>query len=449
MPGRETPDAAPAIVDSRMGIVRCISAVSLAPHLPQMLRLYAADLGDSNVFSSWPADRVSAGCCWWDQSDAQRAALGEAVERYCANLIPTGLRSASYDELLSCGECAIDPTTLALFSEEQHASPLFPFEPFATDLRVQWAEGRDLRHGDPCLVPASMVYASYSCRAQEFGIPHTNPIPYAGVAAGVAVERALSAAILEVLERDAVTLNWLSGAPIASIRTPEPFDALFAGPQGVLRTSLVDFPSEFGVPVIGALVRNDESGMLSLGTACRFDPWQAALKAVSEAMQLHLMLAQLDDPTSPLMRHAAASPGALHSWRADRAYRLSYAADLHDVSDLICQLQLFLDPALHPVFLERFQEPEVDLETVAQGGPRTTLEVLTRLVADGFRPVSVDITTSDLRPLGWCVVRVVVPGLYPNTPAAFPPLAGKRLRDVLSRRGRAPADVYLLPIPYA
>ncbi|MDX6718007.1 MAG: ribosomal protein methylthiotransferase accessory factor [Solirubrobacteraceae bacterium] len=442
-------DLGSGLVSARSGIVRDLARVELPSQLPAELRLFSARLSDASRFCRWPADPAGAGCCWWDTVAARQAAIGEAVERYCANLVPSMLVLASYDELGARGEAAIDPGTLALFSAQQHATPGFPFVPFSGDLRVQWTAGRDLRDGGGRLVPASLVYASHQICAEHAGAPSTNPIPYAGVAAARSLPAAEFAAILELLERDAVTLGWLSARPLPRISVPQPFEALFAGPRSVLRTTLVAFPSEYGVPVVGALVHDLATDRLAIGTACRPDPWHAAMKAVCEAMQLHPILEQLDDPSSALMRHAAAPDGHLHAWRADRAYRLSYAPDLIDVTDLMCQLQLCMDPALHPALLARFHSgPTIRLEAVAAPGPRTHSAILERLAASGMTVVCVDVTTSDVRSLGWHVARVVVPGLLPNTPAAFPALGGARLHAMLDRPD-GPANPFLLPIPYA
>jgi ribosomal protein S12 methylthiotransferase accessory factor len=443
------PDLETGLVDARSGIVRYVARVELPAHLPPELRLFAARLSDSSRFCRWPADPAGAGCCWWDAAAARQAAIGEAVERYCVNLVPARLVLASHDELAARGETAIDLTTLALFSAEQHATPGFPFVPFSSDLRVQWTAGRNLCDGGECLVPASLVYASHPLGAEHDGAPSTNPIAYAGVAAARCPHEAELAAMLELLERDAVTLGWLSGWPLPRIGIPEAFEALLEGPLGVLRTTLFAFPSEYGVPVVGALVHDLSTDRLALGTACRPDPWHAAMKAVCEAMQLHPILEQLDDPASALMRHAASPDGHLHPWRADRAYRLSYAPDLIDATDLMCQLQLSLDPALHPALLTRFHSgPTIDLEAVAAPGPRTRAEILERLAASGLSAVSVDVATSDVRSLGWHVARVVVPGLLPNTPAAFPALGGARLQAMLDRPD-GPAHPFPLAIPYA
>ena len=58
----------------------------------------------------------------------------------------------------------------------------------------------------------------------------------------------------------------------------------------------------------------------------------------------------------------------------------------------------------------------------------TTRDALvTHLVDRGYHPITVDVTTPDVAQTGLSVVRVVVPGLYGNAPAAFPYLGGPRM----------------------
>ena len=58
--------------------------------------------------SGWISSRSTAGCAWWDPDVARIAAIGEAIEHYCGSLVPSDLRRASYQELVSNGE-ARDP----------------------------------------------------------------------------------------------------------------------------------------------------------------------------------------------------------------------------------------------------------------------------------------------------------------------------------------------------
>lgn len=429
------------LTDSRLGILRAIEPLALHPNLPDGLRGAKASIADTRAFSPWASDSSSAGFAWWNEEAARGAAAGEAVERYCGNLIPPRLRRASFNEL---GEPAVDPRSLALFSEEQYASKGFPFVRFTRDLPVLWVRGRNLATGERTQVPASLVYVTFFTGEPTRREPLTHFTNYAGVAAGATREGAERSALEELFERDAVMLGWTAGTPLPRLIPPRWMEPLLRGPRGVLETDLYLFPNDFGAPVIGAVMRDLEGGFVAMGCACRFDPAQAALKAVAEAAQIQMLCRAFDDPDDPSMRHAREVPGAaVKPWRAGRAYRRSYREDWRDVRDLLCQIQLYLDPEMAGPLAERLAGgPEIRLSEVpALPGGRG--EAVRRLAGRGHAPVAVDLTTPEVAAAGLSVVRVVAPGLYSNPPAAFPYLGGERLAAALE--GREPC---LLPLPY-
>lgn len=433
-----------SLIDPRLGLIRGVEPLPLHPNLPAGLRAARASIADSRAYSPWASDAASAGFAWWDEEAAFAAAAGEAVERTCGNLIPPGLRRASWSELAAAGEAAVDPESLALFSAGQHAQRGFPFVRFTRDLPVLWAEGRDLVTGGRVLVPASLTWVTFFTGEPTRAEPRTHFTNYAGIAAGPTPEAAELSALEEVLERDAVTLGWISGAPLPRLVPPRSMAPLLAGARGTLDTRLYLFPSAAGAPVVGALMWDRETGRLGMGTACRADPARAAWKAVAEAAQIQEICRALDDPEDSGRRRATEVPGAaVKPWRADRAYRRDYRADWRDVRDLLCQLQLYLDPEMRAPLEERLAGgPEIPLADVpALAGGRD--EIVRRLAARGCAPVAVDLTTPDVARAGLAVARVVAPGLYGNTPAAFPYLGGDRLAAALE--GRKPC---LLPLPY-
>jgi ribosomal protein S12 methylthiotransferase accessory factor len=179
----------------------------------------------------------------------------------------------------------------------------------------------------------------------------------------------------------------------------------------------LEFPNELGALVVGALVRDEETGYLTLGVACGSEPVAALRKALAEALQLQRFVAAYDDPEGGYMRAARCDGSPLAAWRADRRYASSYRSDLRDVVDYGCHLQLYLDPVVQARFEEELASRlvgEVSCSELTVGGG-----------LDGFRPVSVDVTTPDVRAAGLCVVRVVVPGLYSNAAAGLPFLGGR------------------------
>jgi ribosomal protein S12 methylthiotransferase accessory factor len=443
-----TPRSPHALLDARTGLLRRLEAQPMPDHLPRALRLVSAFCSDTTRFCSSPSDLVASGCTWWDTDGAQAAAIGEAVERYCGNLIPAGLRQASYAELRAEGTAAIDPQTLVLYSEDQYRAPGFPFVPFTHDLRVRWAPGVDMVSGQATLVPASLVYVTYFRTPPTAGEPRTNFIMYAGIAAGSGRDDAERSALEELVERDAVMLAWLRGGVLQRVALPPDLATLFRGPDGVLDATVLTFPSESGLPVAGVLLRDRDRDVMALGTACRSDFRAAVLKAYAEAAQQHILLQELDDQSSGLMREVREDPAhLLKPWRADRSYGQAYRPDWHDVRDLMCQLQLYLDPAMRRDVDSRFEGAAVRWDEAPSPVERSRTAHLAALARSGIHPVSVDLTTPDVRSAGLHVVRVVAPGLHPNAPAAFPYLGGTRLYHWPDRI--TPDHVDLTPLPYA
>ncbi|MFD4791772.1 YcaO-like family protein [Streptomyces sp. NPDC058459] len=446
----------PLLTDPRTGIVRRLSRRPVPDHFPQGFELVASPLCDTTRFCPWPADSAGAGHAFADPDAALGAALGEAAERYCGNLVPDRLVRASYTELRRRGLRAVDPDSLALYGPQQYADPAFPLTAFTRDLTVEWTEGTDLADGGAVLVPASLVWVSYVSADVEPRGPRTNPVIQAGLAAGATYEDACLGALCEVVERDAMTIGWHGRAGLRVIRPPDWLDRFARGPHDRLTTRFLAFPSSFGPRVAGALVRDTVTGYLTLGVAARADEDAACLKAYGEALQLQLFTADYDDPTGPYMRAAADPRSPLKPWRAARDYGYgdAYRRDLRDVVDYGCHLQLYLDPRVQDAFERELQRAlqegtggaegaEAGRDTAPEAAAPTLDALVARVGAAGHRAVVVDVTTPDVRAAGPHVVRVVVPGLYSNTAAGLPFLGGTRLAAALAGEPRR-----VLPLPH-
>ncbi|MFC7107026.1 YcaO-like family protein [Nonomuraea rubra] len=419
-PGWEWTTTPEQLVDPEYGpITRVVRASSALDSCV----VYRAYVSATDRFAPWKADRVAGGASF-DKNQARKAAIGEAVERYCGNAVPAGLPRARYADL---DAEAIDPQDLALYAPHQYAAPGFPFIPLTRDLEIEWATGRDLVSGKDVLVPAPLVYLNYTRP------PHTSMHANAGIAAGSNQRRAERSAMEELFERDAVTLWWLRGEQATRFT---PHDLTRPVGEAVRRGLAVTFlaiPSAFGVPVTGAFLEDRARQVVAFGTACRSDPEAAAAKAFTEAVVSYTMSLGLLDSNAPVWR---TSDHPYRPFRADRTYRDAFRPDWHDLTDLELNLQLFLDPRMQGPLLDRLRHPVP--------GPLPTAvdpdSYLARLSDAGLRAVSVDLTTPDVRATGLSVVRVVAPGLYGNAPAAFPFLGGSRLGTT---------EPVLDPLPFA
>ncbi|MEO3856601.1 YcaO-like family protein [Acrocarpospora sp. B8E8] len=426
------------LLDARTGIVRDLVHTEVPAHLPGSFELVTALLSDTTRFSPWPSDSAGAGYAFADPEAALGAALGEAAERYCGNLVPTGLLTATHGEL---GPKALDPASLALYSADQYARAGFPLVEFTSALPVEWTAATDLVTGEARLVPAGLVWVSYFSADLEPPTPRTNPVIQAGLAAGPTLEFALWGGLCEIVERDAMTLAWHGRAGLRAL-TPPPWLAAFAeGPRRRLDVRFLEFPNQSGLCVAGALVRDRESGYLTLGMGVRASAEESMIKAYGEALQLQLFVAGLDDPDGPYCRVAADPRSPLKPWRSDRAYGSSYRADLADVVDYGCHLQLFLDPTIQEQFEDELAQALAEYQpTATPPPPGNVAELALQLGPEVFYS---DLTTADVRGAGLHVVRVIAPGTYSNTAAGLPFLGGTRLEASLDGRPRR-----ALPLPH-
>ena len=192
------------------------------------------------------------------------------------------------------------------------------------------------------------------------------------------------------------------------------------------------------------------------GTA-RPDPQEAALKAWTEALTLQEGSRDLLEPKG-LLRDAIAKGQlkiSLKAWRADRRYLDDFRADFHDVNDLMCQQQVFLDPRAQEQIRSLVWVPAVRaLATVSSLPDRSLHTYQTRVESRGYEVLYVDVTTPDVALVGLRVVRVLIPGLAPNFPAALPCLGQKRIQNAAVELGwraepRPDDDLNYFPLPHA
>ena len=421
------------LVDPRVGIVRRLVRRPTPAHFPASYTIVDSYLADTTVFCRHAADSAGAGYAFADEARATAAAVGEAAERYCGNLVPPGLRTGSSRDI----EDAINPAAFAVFSAGQYREPGFPCVPFTDDLALAWAAGTDLGSGRPVAVPASLVWPSHAAAA-----PRTNPIIQAGLAAGPSLAAAQWSALCEVIERDAMVLAWMGRGGLHRLDPPAHLCRLGRGPTGALHTRWYAFPTEVRMPVVGALVRDASTGHLALGMGCHPDLVTAHDKALGEALQLLILLGDYDDPDGAFA-HAARRPDSpLKPWRPARDYAAAYRPDLRDAVDYGCHLQLHLDPAIQELFETELDDAVIDTGPVWDP-PADLAAAVRRLDAVGHRVVSVDVTTDDVRTAGLHVARILVPGFYSNSAVGLPFLGGARLGRSLA--GRPPR---LVPMPH-
>ena len=135
-----------------------------------------------------------------DLSQAMASALMEAVEGFHAEEVGGG-RRAPYRALAR--DCdVVDPDTLCDTGC-----------PFDADVPIRWLEGFDLLRQESCWLPAEIVHTDYTQPFDGYFLAGSN-----GLASGNHLVEAISSAVCELVERDAVALWSASGIRARALR---------------------------------------------------------------------------------------------------------------------------------------------------------------------------------------------------------------------------------------
>lgn len=454
------------LLNDRSGIILRTLEVTHSDFVPATLKTVQAHTAYMAWhYPGWYPDPVSGGSSFDSLESARWAALGEAVERYCGSYLPFWFEKnrpdqpvkATYNDLIAQGEYAVNPERLILFSDEVYQTPGYPFVPFTRDLPVYWVNGRSLTQNRAAWLPLSMVYSHW--RHGEFcDVPLTHGTYYPGIAAGPTLEAALLSGIEELVERDATMIWWLNRQPLPALALTPELKNLWVGQPTSLgqRAWLIPLPNEFNLPVLAGVVENVKTQLMCIGFACRADPVQAGLKAWSEALTLEETALDLLKPDNRTAQAIAAGwlPDVLKPWRTDRAYLDSYQSDFSDVGHLLMQLQVSLDPrAVDRIRSWVDMPPNLTLADLPRS-ERSLASYQATIEARGYELFYANLTTPDVAAAGFTVVRVIIPGLTPNTPAAFPPTGNGRVQNMAVQLGwrsspLAETELNRMPMPHA
>jgi ribosomal protein S12 methylthiotransferase accessory factor len=323
---------------------------------------------------------------------ARAAAIGEAIERYSAMFVPFDeLRVTTAREL---GDAAVDPSRFALFHPLQHARLGFVFAPFTRDTRTEFVLGLSLADGAPAYLPAQLVYLRQPGASRPIGYSTSS-----GLACAPTLGEAILAALLELVERDAVMLAWkcLLSLPLLDWTDDEALCALdrrFFTPTG-LRFDLVDGSCFLDVPVAIAVVHGppESRAALAVGAGAAATVAEAWLKAIAEGFGVYRWLGcqAASRPHRP--------PPDPESIATFDDHMLFYARREQ------AELASFLTAS--PT-----RSPTACIRPLEGRSPRDQLDALvSRLDAHGLSAYAVDVTSPDIRDLGLSVARVIAPEL--------------------------------------
>jgi thiazole/oxazole-forming peptide maturase SagD family component len=215
---------------------------------------------------------------------AQLKALVEAYERHSCGSVRVD-QVGSGDDLLSRGLEIIDPRRFTPYSKQQFKGVLANLRPFDSRVSWEWAKGRRYSSGQPVYVPIELAF--YPVSSKEVRRKLCYSASSNGVAAHFDYEQALTNALLELVERDALAVTWYTQKQVS------PVSPASLGNDVFLRTEkwrklgwesrLLNITLD-SVPVCLALLySNKQYPHLVSGSSASLNFQSAALKALDEA----------------------------------------------------------------------------------------------------------------------------------------------------------------------
>jgi ribosomal protein S12 methylthiotransferase accessory factor len=339
-----------------------------------------------------------SGGAGWDESSAEAAGVGEAIERWQSWPLPCDRAVEASFQDWPLDEPAVAPGRWVLFHAEQYALPGFPYRPFTPATVCLWVCFRQAITGLPFWVPQELAYLSLPHGRRA----HLCPLLSSGMASGRWDQPVLLRGLQEVIERDAVVGASFGRYPLEE-HDPE---RIFAGldpslPPRLRRPNLryrfhrIQTPHSAHVTAVTLEGEDREGYCFSVGAACRETRTASWLKSLLEAVQGRYYVRYLK------ARWAEAGVGRI----GNPSYEVPASFAEHAVYYSVHPEQL------RRTVLGRRGLPGTDAEADCV---EDVAALVKRLGPD--RPVLFRNLTPPgiaMERLGWCVLRVVVPGLQP------------------------------------
>jgi ribosomal protein S12 methylthiotransferase accessory factor len=265
------------------------------------------------------------------------------------------------------------------------------------DLPINWIEGYDLIQDAPCWVPLETVSTNYVVPARM------NPAPTFvqssnGLAGGNHVLEAVTHALAELIERDAVALGAaalrrLDGSirvDEASVMDPDCRTVLDYLKRAGLTAAIYDLTSDLGIPTYACTIldNDDEVRWRTLppfsGYGTHLTPGIALLRAVNEAVQSRLTyISGSRDDITPSEYRRGGNADDLASFRARLAaapatLRFADRADLATDSfegDITHMLDVLRAGGVRNAVVVDLSKPGMDVPVVKVVAPRLAAPV--------------------------------------------------------------------------
>jgi ribosomal protein S12 methylthiotransferase accessory factor len=328
-----------------------------------------------------------------DDDEALTPALAEGLERYCTVMYPEEqVVVASATEL---GQSAINLDVIPRCSATELAHPKCPLVPPDKSIPIRWVKALSLLSFQTVYVPLVMVYLHTGLlnASERICVQITT-----GSAAHSSYEKALLSAVLEIIERDALSVLWLQKMSLPRIeldRIPGsvmPYWEQYDRSSRALEYVFFDATTDFDVPTIYGVQISHMNSRLHTLVSCSsaLDPAIALAKVMRDMAACRILLRYEQPIPSEWDTFKELHHGAAFMARAEQASAFDFLLK-SDRRILFGQMR-----------------------SLNSGDVMKDLErLLSHFRSKGMEVLALDLTTDEALRLGMRVVRVIIPNLQP------------------------------------
>ena len=417
------------IISNEIGMLYRIVKLPRMNYDPKMVN-YGVLAANTEYLSGEKYAGKSAGC-GFEWEDAVLGTIGETVERYAAAFY--NLDDSIFSSYKSLPKHAVHPKEFALFHKEQFKDERFGINDFTEDIELTWFPTLDLTSGKETWLPAQFIYLPFN-HDKKYITANTST----GLAAHTDYYKAILNGLYESIERDSFVLTWMQNlVPNKIIISKEIQDYIDRHFPAKYEWHFFDISYDIEVPsVLGFCFGEAEYGkFIAVGSSTRATYGDAIKKVIQEIGQ-----------AVPYFRYLM---GEKKNWKPSDDYTLIQNFDDHSIFYVKRQ-------DLWHVFdkLTNAKETKaIDFnETIVRTDKEEVKHIVKILIDKSYNVLFKDITTYDIRQIGFFSVKVFIPqliqlaGSYP-----FYFLGGERLYSVPEKMGYKSNDFHhlnKLPHPF-
>lgn len=383
------------IFSDKFGIVNAM----LERHELDKYNLFMYQCLSANTMDLFDISReVSSGGLGVNESKnvAMTSCLAEALERYCMSYIPKS-------DIIINTKKDMDSNHIfeefSLYSDEQYKDNTIFLNP--NKEKIEWVKIYNIKDNNYMFWPASLVYLPYDFNKTVAETTST------GMAAGFTIEECIKSGLLELIERDALMINFMQrlNPPEIDIKTISGLnEELIKKISKEYSIKIYKLYSDINVPTYLSIIYKKEKNKYhyGIGACANIDSDYAINKSLKECLFTYFYSLNIMDvkQTNP------------------NKIKTLYEHFLYYQGDNFEKL-------LFESKKENYKKEQISFD-----------DVINSLEKNGINVYYKDLTTEDIKETGIKVVKVIAPSLIDlNKSHIYPRLGAKRFFSVPNKLG--------------